>query len=1269
MLKALIYYWRTNLAVLLGCAVATAVLTGALVVGDSVKASLRSLAVERLGDIDYAVVAPHLFRQALAQDLASEPQFQEGFEKAAPALFLNGTAVHAESDARASGVNVYGIDQSFQDFFAADWDLSTPQGQFSPSIIVNETLARELGASEGDALLLSFQQLSDIHPETLLGGKDPDDVVQRIRLQVKRIVPDRGLGRFGLRPNQNLPRNAFVALEVLQERLEQPGRANALVMASKQPVAAVPRSASGGGPTQDDSEGASTDSGLPDFTPLAQALESAAQLEDYALKLQNHGSYLSLESREFVLSRRLSDAAIAAAQEVGLQVQPVLSYLANKIELDGRMIPYSTVTAVDAGHPGYQPERGPFGRWTTVDWRHAKPLEMGQIYLNTWAADDLAAEVGDEVRLTYYEVGEGDQLTEDTITLTVQGVLRISELAADRNLVAEYPGIADADNMAEWDPTFPVDLSLIREEDEEYWDRYRSLPKAFVSLAQGQQLWTTRFGDLTAVRLALPQEEWTDVDAAGGSSARPGASSSSDTSGGRGTTPRDTSAGQPSDEASGADTPSQQRYRQALTSRLRPESFGFNIQPVKSTALQASSGATDFGQLFLGFSFFLIISAALLVGLLFRLGAEQRAPEIGTLLAVGYTPGKVQRRFLGEGLIIAVLGGALGLAGALGYAWLMLAGLRTWWVEAVGSPFLTLHVHNLSLGIGFAISLLVVILSIWQAVRRMSKLPAPALLRGVTSIHKQKGPSLSAKLTAWIFLLLAVLLLAGSFFVEGMAATGMFFGVGACLLISGLGFFAIWCRSDYRTKVLGSDGSERITIPLALRNTSRAPGRSLLSASLVAVACFMIVAVGSFHQDFGEEVLQRDSGAGGFPLLAQSDIPIHRDLNNEDTLFDLGFSDPQLDLMDNSTVYSLRLRPGEDASCLNLYKPQRPRILGVPDSLIERGGFSFQAVMEDDELGASANASSAQAQASQPSSEGGSGGEQASQSSAAGAQNGTAGNAAPASAALSRPASASSPSGSLDPSDNPWALLQLDLGPGVIPAFADANSATWILKVPLGGEIPLEDDQGNEIRLKIVGLLQTSIFQSELLISERHFLDRFPSRDGHQYFLIDTPVEQQDQVSTAMESALAPYGFDATTTVQKLADYHAVQNTYLSTFQTLGGLGLLLGTIGLAVILTRNVLERRKELATLRAFGFRPGFLGRVIFNETAFLLILGLALGTLSALLAVAPQAITHAQSIPWLDLLLTLVAIFAVGLLASTAALRQALKTPLLPALKEDR
>ena len=68
----------------------------------------------------------------------------------------------------------------------------------------------------------------------------------------------------------------------------------------------------------------------------------------------------------------------------------------------------------------------------------------------------------------------------------------------------------------------------------------------------------------------------------------------------------------------------------------------------------------------------------------------------------------------------------------------------------------------------------------------------------------------------------------------------------------------------------------------------------------------------------------------------------------------------------------------------------------------------------------------------------------------------------------------------------------------------------------------------------------------------------------------------------------ADLGADAMPTAERLAEFHTVENTYLSTFQTLGGLGLLIGTVGLAAVVLRNVLERRRELALLRAVGYRP---------------------------------------------------------------------------------
>jgi len=347
--------------------------------------------------------------------------------------------------------------------------------------------------------------------------------------------------------------------------------------------------------------------------------------------------------------------------------------------------------------------------------------------------------------------------------------------------------------------------------------------------------------------------------------------------------------------------------------------------------------------------------------------------------------------------------------------------------------------------------------------------------------------------------------------------------------------------------------------------------------------------------------MQKDSGAGGFSLLAESDVPIHHDLASESGRFELGFSDPESNALDSLGIFPMRLKPGDNTSCLNLYQIVNPRIAGVPQAMIERGGFSFTQALDD---------------------EGG----------------------------------------------NPWNLLEQEKEADVIPAFGDANSVQWILHSGLNKDITVVDEFGEEVKLRFVGLLAKSIFQSEILISEEQFLKHFPSRDGYSYFLINAPFGRTDEFTAMLENVLSDYGLDATTTTAKLASFQAVENTYLSTFQTLGGLGLLLGTIGLGVILMRNVFERRGELAALRAFGFQRSSLAFMVVAENGFLLSVGILIGTVSALLAVAPNAIQDASQIPWVSLLLTLVAGFAPGMLSSILAARSAMNAPLLPALRAD-
>ncbi len=1085
LLRSLSYYKSIHLAVALGVAVGAAVLAGALLVGDSVRGSLRDLTLDRLGKIDHALAADRYFREALAGDVG-----------AVPAVLIRGSVESADSGARASRISIHGVDGRFWELFGT----AAPELGLR-DIALNQSLANELGVAADGAVLVRFQTDTLVPSESVMGRKT--DNVRTLRLTVKQVLPDRGPGRFGLSPSQQLPLNAFLPLATLQRALEQQGKANALFVASS-----------------------------PDAVGAAdEALAKSLTLEDVELRLATVGQppSLALETARIVLEQPTAEAAVAAAAQAGLAPEPVLTYLANAMTVGEKTIPYSTVTAIDGQ-----------AELRLTGGERAPALAGDELYLNDWAARDLGAKAGDSLRMTYYVVGEQGALETAEHEFSVKGVVRLAGLAADPHLAPRYEGMSDVERMGDWDPTFPVDLSLIRPIDEDYWERYRTAPKAFVAMERAKELWTSRFGQLTSIRLAGP------VDGAAA-------------------------------------------FEAALLEKLDPAAVGLAFQPVKQQGLAASSGATDFSGLFIGFSMFLIAAAAMLVALLFRLGVEQRAKEIGLLLATGEPPKLVRRLLLTEGAVVAGAGCLLGLPGAVAYGALMVYGLRTWWSAAVGGSFLELHVSPVSLIAGLIGAFVLMLGSIWFSLRKLEKLSPRALLAGVVDDPTRRARANAARrprIVAGAAALLALVLIGLSLATDAVPAAAGFFGVGALLLVAVLAFFRARLLTPARS---GIDPAASAPLwRLGSRNSARFPTRSVLSAALVASAVFVIVTVAVNRHDVSAQEPAFDSGDGGFRLIAQSDLPLHQSQIDEAA-------------SGVAALFPLRVKLGDDASCLNLYQPSEPTLLGAPAALIERGGFAFQSSLaETDEEKA-----------------------------------------------------------------NPWLLLRKEFPDGAIPVFGDANSVMWILHSGLGQTIDVEDEQGRPRKLLIAGLLSRSIFQSELILSEGDFLALRPSHSGFNMLLIDT---DDAALGTALEERWGDLGFDATGTAERLAGYLVVENTYLSTFQTLGGLGLLLGTLGLAVVMVRNVVERRGELALLQAVGFGRPAVSHLVLAENAVLLVFGVAAGAGAALLAVAPHLISGLARPPWLSLALTLGAIVAVGLIAGAVAVRRSLAQPLLPSLRSE-
>jgi hypothetical protein len=251
---------------------------------------------------------------------------------------------------------------------------------------------------------------------------------------------------------------------------------------------------------------------------------------------------------------------------------------------------------------------------------------------------------------------------------------------------------------------------------------------------------------------------------------------------------------------------------------------------------------------------------------------------------------------------------------------------------------------------------------------------------------------------------------------------------------------------------------------------------------------------------------------------------------------------------------------------------------------------------------------------------------------------------------------------------NPWRLLNRRFPDGAIPVVTDANSMTYVLHMKLGDDLVLPGSSERPIRLRLVGALSDSIFQGELLMAEAPFIRVFPEWEGHRFFLVDAPIDEEAALTEVLESSLSDFGADVASTAERLAGFHRVEYTYLSTFQVLGGLGLVLGTIGLGAVLLRNVLERRRELALLRALGYRHSDFFAMIVGENLLLLVWGLVIGSCSALLAIAPSFLDRGGQLPVGTLSVLLTGVLVTGLLASLGATAAALRAPLLSALRSE-
>jgi len=255
----------------------------------------------------------------------------------------------------------------------------------------------------------------------------------------------------------------------------------------------------------------------------------------------------------------------------------------------------------------------------------------------------------------------------------------------------------------------------------------------------------------------------------------------------------------------------------------------------------------------------------------------------------------------------------------------------------------------------------------------------------------------------------------------------------------------------------------------------------------------------------------------------------------------------------------------------------------------------------------------------------------------------------------------------VDP-EHPWLTLNRELSPGVIPAFADQTVITWGLRKKVGDTLLYLDEAGRELRVKLMGGLDNSIFQGHILVSDSLLKQRFPSISGTLIMLVDGPFVGRKEIANRLEELFVDYGMMTVPASERLAEFNSVENTYLSVFMLLGALGVLIGTVGFGIILWRNNLERSRELALFAALGFRKNVIRYMLMIEYLLILFAGMILGIIGAVAGILPSLISPAYQMPGGFLLVILMVIWISGAVWIFIPIQRLFKKKLTLILREE-
>lgn len=503
-------------------------------------------------------------------------------------------------------------------------------------------------------------------------------------------------------------------------------------------------------------------------------------------------------------------------------------------------------------------------------------LAENEVVLNDWTAEDLSASAGDAVSLTYFQTAESGVLVEKSAAFVIRSIIPLEGLAGDRAWMPNFPGISEAEVPSDWDAGLPLDLERVRDKDDEYWETHRGTPKVYLSIEAGKRIWATQWGNYTALRLPLLKIDESVIV-------------------------------------------------EKMLSVLSPDMNQLLVQDFAEQAKTAASAAVDFGGLFVGMSFFLILAALGLVAMLFQFCLLQRNRETALLSSLGVRGKQLMRWRLGEAFVILFVGSLVGLPLAVLYTEQILRFLEGIWAGQTSASTFVFHADSTTVVTGISVFLILSMFSLWFSIRKQAK--RSLSIRLMSNSEESGGSNGGSKKTALTAIIAAIVGIA-AVLASGkvMPAQGGFYLAGFALLIAGLAICRIWLQ---RVSAL-SRSREIDSAYLAKLNISSRISRSLTVVGLIASAVFMVLSVASFRKQVGNDWVERSSGTGGFALLAETTSPQNFPRDGASNGFEI-FENTADQI---TAVVPLRKGTGDNVNCFNLNTTSQPQLVGTHVALL-----------------------------------------------------------------------------------------------------------------------------------------------------------------------------------------------------------------------------------------------------------------------------------------------------------------------------------------------